>query len=119
MDKDGSKFSGVWSRAVRLRYRQEVTIALLANLSSVPGLMHGFVRKKFLSKDPAHSNGRILLDWQGLAAHRFGFRDNVANVYVIDRDGILRYKGSVQGTDADLEPLFGILDSLVNIPTRP
>ena len=112
-DRVGNKFDGVWERAVRGRYQRQVKTVAVANLAGVPGFMHGFVRGKFVSKDPAHPNGSILLDWKGMIAKTFGFCDNLANVYVIDREGVLRYTGSGQGTDAEFEPLFHVLDGLL------
>jgi len=112
-DREGSKFNGVWGRAARDRYKQDIKIVFAAHLSSVPGFMHGFVRGKFLSKDPSHPTGRVLLDWNGAIARKFGFHDNVANVYVIDRDGVLRYTGSGQAAAAELDPLFHVLDGLL------
>jgi predicted transcriptional regulator len=117
-DRTGSNFSGVWGRAVRARYKApdypQLKIIFAAHLTSAPGFLHGFVRSKFMSKDAAHPASPILLDWQGAIARRYGFRDDVANVYVIDRDGILRYKGSGRGTESDLDPLFRILETLLD-----
>jgi hypothetical protein len=116
-DRTGSQFTGVWGSAVRNRYKssgdQRVAIVYVAHLSSVPAFMRGFVRKKFLGKDSAHPAGRILLDWQGTVADRFGFRADMANVYVIDRDGVLRYRGSGKGAATDLDPLFHLIDELL------
>jgi len=117
-DRDGNKFNSAWGRAVRDRYKdagiERLKIAYVAHLSSVPAFMRGFVKGKFISKDPAHPSGRILLDWKGAIAQQFGFRENVSNVYVIDRDGFLRYAGSGQATGADAEALFRVLDGLLH-----
>jgi hypothetical protein len=112
-DREGSTFNGAWGRAARTRYKTALKIAFVAHLRSVPFFMHGFVRSKFMSKDAAHPNGPILLDWKGAVAERFGFRDGVANVYVIDREGILRYVGAGQAIDAETDPLFRVLDGLL------
>ena len=112
-DRDGNKFNNVWARAVRSRYKDQVKIVYVAHLSAVPGFMHGFVKGKFISKDPSRPNGPVLLDWKGAVAHQFGFRENVANVYVIDREGVLRYTGSGQGTPSEIEPLLSVIDRLL------
>jgi hypothetical protein len=112
-DREGSKFNGAWGRAARARYKKEINIAFVAHLTSVPFFMHGFVRSKFVSTDPAHPNGPILLDWKGAVAQRFGFRDSVSNVYVIDREGVLRYAGAGQALDAETVQLFRVLDGLL------
>jgi predicted transcriptional regulator len=90
-----------------------VAIIYVAHLLSVPGFMRGYVRKKFLGKDSAHPAGRILLDWHGVVADRLGFRADVANVYVIDREGILRYKRSGKGVGTDLDSLFHLIDEVL------
>ena len=112
-DRVGNKYNGTWERAVRARYQRQVKIVPVANLASVPGFMHGFVRGKFISKDPAHPNGSVLLDWKGTVAKTFGFHDDLANVYVIDQEGVFRYAGSGQGRGAELEPLFQVVDGLL------
>ena len=118
-DLQGSQFNSAWGRAVRARYqdRNLVHVVFAAHLTAAPALLHGFVRGKFLSKDPAHPASPILLDWKGVIARRFGFRDNVANIYVIDRDGTLRYSTAGRATQGELAPLFAALDGL--IPAAP
>jgi predicted transcriptional regulator len=115
-DRAGSNFIDVWSRAISARYKPQDYPQLkrvsAANLASVPGLLHGFVKKKFFSKDPTHPASPVLLDWQGAIAHSFGFRDSVTNVYVIDRDGMMQYKGSGKGSGEELDSLFHVLDAL-------
>ncbi len=112
-DRVGNKFNGAWARAISGRYQRQVKTVAVANLAGVPGFLHGFIRGKFVSKDPAHPNGPILLDWKGVIPKTFGFHDDLTNVYVIDREGVFRYTGSGQGTDAEFEPLFHVLDALV------
>jgi predicted transcriptional regulator len=116
-DRTGSQFNGVWGSAVRSRYKssgdRHVAVVFIAQLASVPAFMRGFVQKKFLGKDSAHPAGRILLDWHGVVADRFGFRADVSNVYVIDREGVLRYKGSGKGVGADLDPVFHLVDEIL------
>src|SRR5450755_4811911 len=57
-DREGNKFNSEWGRAVRDRYKDvgadRLKIVYVAHLSSVPGFMKGFVKGKFISKDPAH-----------------------------------------------------------------
>jgi hypothetical protein len=116
-DRTGSQFNGVWGSAVRNRYKnsgdQHVAVVFIAQLASVPSFMRGLVQKKFLGKDSAHPAGRILLDWHGVVADRFGFRADVSNVYLIDREGVLRYKGSGKGVGADLDPVFDLIDEIL------
>lgn len=119
-DRTGSSFMDFWGRGLRERYKPkdypQLKLVFAANLASVPGFLHGFVKRKFIAKDPAHPASPVLLDWQGAIAHNYGFRDNLANVYVMDRDGALRYKGAGKGTAADLDPLFHVLDALLAKP---
>jgi hypothetical protein len=86
-DNAGNQFNGVWGSAVRNRYKSSGE-----PLSSVPGFMKGYVRKKFLGKDGAHPAGRIP---QGVVAER------------------LEYKGSGKGETADLESFFRLIDEIV------
>jgi predicted transcriptional regulator len=116
-DRTGSNYMSAWSRGIRARYKAQeypqLKIVPVANLASVPGFLHGFVKKKFFSKDPSHPASPVQLDWQGAVAQRFGFHDNLTNVYVIDREGMLKHAGSGKGTAAEFDPLFHILDALL------
>ena len=114
-DRTGSNYMSAWSRGIRARYKAQeypqLKLVPVANLAAVPGFLHGFVKKKFYSKDPAHPASPVQLDWQGAIPRRFGFHDGVTNIYVVDGDGTLKHTGSGKGTAAELDPLFHILEA--------
>ena len=116
-DRTGSNYMSAWTRGIRARYRAQeypqLKIVPVANLASVPGFLHGFVKKKFFSKDPSHPASPVQLDWQGTVARCFGFHDNLTNVYVIDREGSLQYEASGKGSEAELEGLIQDLKGLL------
>ena len=122
-DQDGSAYNGAWGRALRGRYKgaasDQFKVVFVAHLTLAPSFMHGWVKGKFLSKDTAHPNGPILLDWKGAVGHQFGFRSNHCNVYVIDGRGVLRFTGSGQATATEVVPLFEVIDGLLgSFPVR-
>jgi peroxiredoxin len=122
-DRTGNQFNGAWVKPLRTRYNtpqlQQIRIVQIAHLSSVPGFLHNYVKGKFISKDSAHPNGPVLLDWEGIVAKAYGFHDEVSNIYLIDRDGILRFTASGKGTTTDLDPLIQLLDKIIARPTNP
>jgi hypothetical protein len=119
-DRTGNEFNGAWVRPLVTRYNtpqlRKIRVVQVAHLASAPGFMRNFIKGKFISKDSAHPNGPVLLDWQGIVAKSYGFHENVSNIYVVDAEGILRFTTSGKGASAELDPLFQLLDQLTAKP---
>ena len=113
-DRVGSSFMGAWARAVKTETAAAgVDVIEAANLKTVPGFMHAYVKHKFLGKnakgDPASP---VLLDWDGRIASTYGFHDGLTNVYVIDAQGTFRFWAAGKGTAEETRPLAEVLQAL-------
>ena len=109
-DRLGSRYMGVWANAVLEAFPPEaqlVTLVRVANLKVVPPFFHGFAKRKFQAPD---ENGKprvpVLLDWEGVVAKQFGAVDDVANIYLIDSAGILRYTAAGKATPSETRALI-------------
>ncbi len=85
-DRKGSEEVDGWIAALKPGYAGRVDFRGLANVAGVPGLFQGRLRKKFQEtrKYP------VMMDWSGAACAQFGYQREVANLLVIDRDGLIR-----------------------------
>lgn len=98
-DRKGSEDVDGWIAALKPLYAGRVDFRGLADLAGVPGLFQPKLRRKFQEtrKYP------VMMDWSGAACVQFGYRRGVANILVIDRDGLIRtriYGGATQATVA-------------------
>jgi len=85
-DRKGSEEVNGWITALKSLYGGRIEFRGLANVAGVPGFFQGRLRRKFQEtlKYP------VMMDWSGAACARFGFRRQVANILVIDRQGSIR-----------------------------
>jgi hypothetical protein len=85
----------------------------VANLRAVPPFFHSFVKRKFVGKGADGQPARpTLLDWDGMVGDRYGFTDDLTNVYVIDLQGVLRYRDSGKGVPAEIQKLIRAIDDM-------
>lgn len=114
-DRHGNQYMGAYTHAVRERFgRDRVRIVRIANLRGVPFFMKGYVRGRFRGTNPDSTpKASVLLDWGGVLARLYGFRESLTNVYLIDRAGVLRYTAAGQGTDSETRALTEALEAVV------
>lgn len=116
-DRTGNRYIRAWSDAVRARFDSDsatgVWVQGHAHLAGIPFFLKGYVRGRF---DRGPSAGRVLLDWNGTLARRFGYQPDVANVYVFDRRGALRHHLAGTGSPEATAALAGELARLVAEP---
>lgn len=82
-DHKGSEQLAPWIQNLRDRYGERVDIDGVADMSSVPGVLQGVVRRSF-RKQLAYS---VMLDWEGDVVKQLAPQKGVANIYVVDRAG--------------------------------
>lgn len=117
-DREGSEFNFHWTEALKQQYpadsQSELKLVRLANLRSLPALFRGIAKGRFRApNDDGTSKLPVLLDWEGMVARLYGFRQGLPNLYLIDRGGILRYITSGKGEPAELRELFQVTDRLL------
>lgn len=108
-DRKGSEQIEGWVRPLYDRYQTRIDQNGVAVLSSVPSFARGIVRRIFKSK----VKYPVLLDWKGDVASAYGYQNNQANLYVIDRDGriVLRLTGAAN--PEQLNRVFAQIDRML------
>lgn len=84
-DQKGSAQLAPWIQQIHDRYENRIDIDGVADVSMIPKPLHGVFRQVF-RKQLAYS---VMLDWTGSVVKRFGYKNGVANIYVIDRRGCI------------------------------
>ncbi len=115
-DRVGSRFTGVWGKAIREALGDhpaydQISHLAYADLRGLPFFMKGFVRKKF----PQDPERWVLIDWKGVLAKTYDFTPKACNVLVFSSDGSLVRHESGQEPEAEsvrrlVEALRGLLD---------
>lgn len=100
-DRAGSKLTANWTKHLEPLYRNKIEFIAVANVSSVPFFLKGFIRGKFRE----NYTYTVLMDWKGSLWEHYQCKDDVPNVVFIDQTGIARYKISGNGTEKELAEL--------------
>lgn len=100
-DKEGMKQNPAWRKALAERYGGSIIAQGVADVRKVPFFLKGSYKRDF-QKDP----DSIILDWEGAIFTAYGFAENVANIVLIDREGIVRYVYSGSADKDAIERLF-------------
>ena len=106
-DKKGSEDVKAWARPLAEKFGDQIIIAGLADVSSVPGPLRGLVRSKF-KKAISYP---VMLDWDGGSARGFHYAKGRANVYVISRDGRVLHHLSGKADEAQLAKLTAVIEA--------
>jgi len=115
-DRKGNQFMSAWYQEVKARFpnsQERPELISVAILSGVPGFLHSWVRGKFLPANASEKRGPVLLDWSGTVPRLLGFTPDVTNVYLIDREGFLRYRTAGKGTASDASGLLEAIDAVM------
>ncbi len=107
-DREGSSLIDNWARAVREKYTQERVkiVPIISFEGVVPWLLRGYAKGKFRGTTPqGQPKSAKLLDWDGALTRQYGSREKLANVYLIDAQGVLQYAAAGKGLTQETEPL--------------
>lgn len=122
-DRGGSDYFDAWRNPVIEKYKSltnaPLRIQSVANLNGIPEFMHAYVKKRFVEGSTKSNKSPIsvLLDWHGEIARLFGFQEHLANIYLIDRSGIVRLVIAGKGTKEEVNVFLGVIDEVLQ-PTR-
>jgi hypothetical protein len=106
-DRKGAGQLAPWIQSIHDRYRERIDIDGVADVSTIPKLLRPMLTEFFKSQ-LAYS---VMLDWDGSLVSQFGYKKNVANLYLIDRSGHIVRQVSGEVNDKALSALFGDIDS--------
>jgi hypothetical protein len=108
-DQKGADQLAPWIQRVYDRFKNQIDIDGVADVSMIPKLFQPILREAF-KKRLAYS---VMLDWDGSVVKQFAYEKNVANIYVIDRGGriVKRLSGAV--SNEALRALFRTIDAAI------
>lgn len=109
-DHPGSDQLEAWITVLRGQFSEDqVDIDGIAEMSKVPRMMRGMVRSRFRRE----MEYPVMLDWTGAVTALFQFKEEVANVYVIDRNGKVVQHLSGEATEEGLKSLIQTIQKLL------
>jgi hypothetical protein len=106
-DKEGMAQNPAWRKAIVDRYDKRIAVIGVADLRKVPFLLKGYIKSDF-KKDSAS----IILDWDGAIFTSYGFAEHVANIVLIDGNGVVRYLHRGNAEPGAVKDLFAEADKL-------
>lgn len=120
-DKDGKDSAEAWGKELLKQFsaqiNQEVKPGLkilpVAHLKGVPVMMRAMVKGFFVAPPDEPRKVATGLDWEGEVSSQFAVLPGQANLYVIDQQGVFRYRLSAGATAENKEKLFGVLKPLL------
>ena len=108
-DRKGSAQIEGWIRPLVERYQGRIDINGVAELSAVPALSRGIVRRIFKRqvKYP------VMLDWSGEVSKGYGYRGGRAGIFVINQQGHIVATRTGAASTAGLNTLYEEINRLV------
>jgi len=106
-DRAGSKLTPNFTKVLEPKFRNKATFIAIANVSSVPFFLKGFIRGKFKE----NYSYTVLMDWKGELWEHFSCKDDVTTVVHIDPNGIAKFKLSGTGTEKEVEQIQHYLEN--------
>ncbi|HVF27107.1 MAG TPA: hypothetical protein VM943_02630 [Pyrinomonadaceae bacterium] len=108
-DRKGSAQIEGWIRPLVERYQGRIDINGVAELSAVPALSRGIVRRIFKRqvKYP------VMLDWSGQVSKGYGYRGGRAGIFVINQQGHIVTTRTGAASTTELNTLYEEINRLV------
>ena len=108
-DREGSQQIESWVRPLVEKYQTDIDIQGVAELSAVPGLAQGIVRR-IMKNQVKYS---VMLDWKGDVSKSYGYQKGKANLFVIDKNGKIIAKATGAATKGELENIFRDINGIL------
>ena len=104
-DQGGHEQMDAWTEPLLERYGDRIEHKAVAWLEAIPALMRTMVLKIV-----QESYDWVLLDWNGAVARRYRCKANVANLFLISKDGHILFEQHGKATKKRINEAFEILD---------
>jgi hypothetical protein len=104
-DHKGSEQIDGWVRPVQQQFGRRVTIAGVADVSSVPPGLRGFVQRGFVKK----LSYPVMLDWKGEVVRALRPEKNCANAYLLGTNGMVLHRWSGQASESSMRDVIACL----------
>lgn len=107
-DRKGSEQVDGWVAVLKPKCQAGISMRGLAIVAGVPKFLQGRVCKEF----QARRKYPVWMDWSGKLSDQFGYRPEVANVLLIEPDGVIRARFEGSATASNAAEALRVLDSL-------
>lgn len=112
-DRAGAEQINEWVAPLKVQFGTNVQFFAVADVSAVPGPLRGMVRRRF-AKEYTYPIG---LDWKGTITGQLPLTPKAANIFVLDRAGIVQH--TAQGA-IGAEALRKLIDAVTGLlPSAP
>ncbi len=111
-DKAGSEQIAGWITPIQQRFQGRIAIRGIADVSAVPRLLRGMVRKKF-RKIQSYP---VMMDWTGDVVNAFTYVPGQANILVLDERGRILARVTGLANPKALDDLNATIDRIVARP---
>jgi hypothetical protein len=113
-DKKGSDQVSDWIAALRARYKDRIDYRGLADMTGVPPFLQSTIRKQF-RKTCTHP---VMMDWSGKVCAQLGYRRGVANILILECNGVVIGRFSGAASETNLLHAASTLDLALSTHTK-
>lgn len=113
-DQKGSNDIKDWAHPLAERFGDKIIIAGLADVSSVPAPLRGYVRSKFKKA----IQYPVMLDWHGDASRSFNYAKGNANVYLVSPDGLILRHLTGKADEEQLKKLMDWVEQEISLSAQ-
>lgn len=106
-DRKGSSQIEGWVRPLYDRYKSNIDIFGVAELSAVPGIAKPVVRQIFKSQ----VKYSVMLDWSGKVSRAYGYQPGKATIVLIQNNGSISMKKIGAATTGGLNSIYTRIDN--------
>lgn len=110
-DWKGSREVAGWIAPIKHRFDTRIDIRGLADVSCVPGPLHGLVERRFRAAE----SYPVMMDWTGKAAKSFAYVPGMANVLVLNRQGRILFRTGGAAADKPLQEIYDVLTQALSL----
>jgi hypothetical protein len=114
-DRSGSDQIAGWVTPVKKQFDKRVDIRGIADMSSVPGPLRGFIRKKF-QKAQTYP---VMMDWVGATVKAITYVPEKANVLVLDGRGKILLRISGAADEKQIKELCEVIEHALAERDKP
>jgi len=107
-DRQGSEQVNQWVTVLKRKCADPVSIRGLALVTGVPK----FLRARVCAEFRAKRKYPVMMDWSGKVCEQLGYRSGVANVLIIEPDGLIRARFEGSATEPRAGEAMKMLDNL-------
>lgn len=108
-DRTGYEYNKNWTDKIVPLFKDRVKFAPVADVQSVPGFLKGYIRSRF--KDEFSYS--VLMDWDGILIKAFRMVEDVPNIVVVDKQGVIQFTISGTGTKTQVDLLISNLNKVL------